>query len=92
MLSTIVYVLLGALSLWALHQLALWLERRGWLFYRHRRPSSSALAGVFMELDAITRPAARHEIEFRQKELVRDDESGDPLEPGRRSRADYRDT
>ena len=45
-----------------------------------------------MELDAITRPAARHEIEFRQKELVREDESGDPLEPGRRSRADYRDT
>ena len=88
MLSTIVYVLIAALSLWALHHLCLWLERRGWLFYRDRKPSSSAVGSAFLNLESFVRPAARHEIEAHQEEVVRDDESGEPPDPDRPGRVD----
>jgi len=87
-LSTIVYVLLGVLSLWALHHLGLWLEQRGWLYYRDRKPSSSAVGSAFLHIESFVRPAARHEIAVQQEQVVRDDESGDPPDPSRQRRAD----
>jgi hypothetical protein len=87
-LRIIMYVLLAALSLWALHHLGLWLERRGWLFYRDRKPSSSAVGSAFLNIEEFVRPAARHEIEAQQEEVVRDDESGEPPDRNRPRRAD----
>ena len=80
MLRILVYVFLGGITLWALHHLCLWLERRGWLFYRDRKPSSSAVGGVFLEINSFFRSGARHDIEAR-KEVVREDEVGDPPKP-----------
>jgi hypothetical protein len=85
----VIYVLLAALSLWALHRLGLWLERRGWLFYRDRKPSSSAVGSAFLNIESFVRPTARHEIEAHQEQVVRDDESGDPPDPGPRRRPDF---
>ena len=82
------YVLLGVLSLWALHHLGLWLERRGWLFYRDRKPSSSAVGNAFLNIESFVRPGARHEAEAHQEEVVREDESGDPLNPSGSRRED----
>ena len=80
------YVFLAAIALTVLHHLCLWLERRGWLFYRDRKPSGSAMGGAFMEIDAFLRPGVRHEIEAR-KEIVHQDEAGDPPEPDVTSRS-----
>ena len=81
------YVFLAAIALRALHHLCLWMERRGWIFYRDRKPSSSAMSGAFLQIEEIFRSGARHEIETRE-EFVREDEQGDPPEPDVTSSSD----
>ena len=45
-------IVVGGLgAVYGLHRLGLWLEKRGWLFYKHKKPTSSA---------ATVRPPARH--------------------------------
>jgi hypothetical protein len=44
------------------------------------------MGGAFMEIDAFLRPGVRHEIEAR-KEIVHQDEAGDPPEPDVTSRS-----
>ena len=37
-------IISGLAALFGLHRLALRLEQRGWLFYKHKKPSSSAVS------------------------------------------------
>ena len=47
--------------LYALHRLALWMEERGYLYYLHKKPSSSA-ASCFVALQQIIEPKVEHVI------------------------------
>jgi hypothetical protein len=51
---------IGAVSLMIvlLHYFCLWLERRGLLFYMHRKPSSSA-ASSFVAMQQVIEPSTR---------------------------------
>ena len=73
---------------YAIHRLALWLEQRGWLYYRDRRASSSALGNAMLRSQAIVDPSAEHVLEERLREDVGVNESADPLDPGARRGAD----
>jgi hypothetical protein len=55
----VVVVLGGAAGLYGLHRLALWLEGRGHLYYRHRKPGGGA-AGCFVALQRAVEPQAAH--------------------------------
>ncbi len=72
-----------ALSLYALHCLALWMESRGWLYYRKHKRGSAAMGSVMLEIQSFYRPAVEHVIEQRQEEKREEDESGDPATAGR---------
>ena len=60
-----------------LHRVALWAERRGWIFYR-RRGRPGAASNALLELDAIWKPEMQHVIEQRAIEADHevDDDSG----------------
>jgi hypothetical protein len=49
----------GLAALYGLHRLGLWLEKRGWLFYKHKKPSSSA-ASCFVALQQVLEPPIKH--------------------------------
>ena len=49
-----------------LHRLGLWLEKRGLLYYRDRKPERSA-AGCLIELQKHLEPSTKHVIELRQE-------------------------
>ena len=66
-----VWICLGLLVLYALHRGALWLERRGWLFYIHRRPSLSLGVAIGAALD----PTVRRILEAQQEERRMEQES-----------------
>ncbi len=66
----------------ALHRLALWLERRGWLYYRDKQPSSSALGNAVLRAQTIVDPSAEYVLEERLREDAALGESADPPEPG----------
>lgn len=71
----------AVVALYLLHRLALWLERRGWLFYLHRRSTTSAVGSVFSELHSVLDPGHRHAVEEQAREAQSQDDSGDPPDP-----------
>lgn len=66
---------------YALHRLALWMERRGWLYYRERKASPSTLGSALLELHSLVEPEAKVVLEMREEEHRRSPESGAPPIP-----------
>lgn len=46
----------------------LWLERKGWLYYRHKKCQTSGLGSALQELQAQLLPSSRYVIEVKQNE------------------------
>lgn len=78
----LLYLAIAAAALLALDRLALWMEGRGWIYYRRRKPSSSSLGNAFLEVQALLEPNKRTLLEVRRDARAEEDESGDPPEPG----------
>jgi len=66
-------------SLYALHRLALWAERRGWVYYRNRKSPTSTLGNAFLEIQSMIEPEKQQIVEARKEEAVDEDERGKPL-------------
>ena len=68
-----------AVALYALHRLALKLEERGYLYYRHKKPTGGggASAGVFNQLDSLTRPSIEHTIEAQDEQVELKEHDGE---------------
>lgn len=79
-MTTIAWVGVAGAILYALHRLGLWMEARGWIYYRDKRASGGAMGSAFLELQSMLEPGARHVLEIRQNEKAEDTESGDPPE------------
>jgi hypothetical protein len=71
----VVFILVGLL---ALDRIAVWMERRGWIYWRRKHGSSGTLGTAFLELQTILEPSKRHVIEARLEEDAEEDDSGDP--------------
>lgn len=63
-------------ALYAAHRAGLWMESRGWIYYRGAPRGSAAPA--LMELQKFVNPAIEHVIEAQQDEQTSDDAAGDP--------------
>ncbi len=75
-----------ALGLYALHRLALWMESRGWIYYRKHKRGTAAMGSVMLEIQSFYRPSVEHVIEQKQEERREEDDSGDKPKPGKESR------
>ena len=73
-------VVIGA-GLYALHRLAIWMENRGWIYYR-RSGDPGSLGNAFLQVQSMLEPDKRAMVEARQTEAVEENDSGDPPEPG----------
>ena len=62
--------------LFILHQVALWADRRGWIFYKTKPKFRGSSLGL---LESVYNPAMEHVVEERGGERARgsQDESGD---------------
>jgi hypothetical protein len=69
-----VAIILGSVLL---HLLALWAERRGWIYYKHTKPSHSALGNAFLEVQSILEPNKKHIIEVKKEDKKQNEEAGD---------------
>ncbi len=71
-----------AIALFCLDRLCLYLERRGWMYYRRRKPPGGAIGDVFLEMQSFVQPSIRDVMEHRQEEEVQaKGEVGDVLRP-----------
>jgi len=62
----ILIVVGGGAALYGLHHLCLWLERRGWLYYKHKRGRSSGLS-CFVAIEKVLEPPTKHVHQVQQE-------------------------
>ncbi|OGF67770.1 MAG: hypothetical protein A2Y62_13910 [Candidatus Fischerbacteria bacterium RBG_13_37_8] len=57
----------------ALDRLALYMERREWIYYRKKQPSSTSLGNAFLELQGMLEPGKKHvqEVKLNKKKEVK---------------------
>lgn len=77
-MKMLLWFALGVAVIAALHQLALWAERRGWIYYKYRRASPGTSSNAFLEVQSMLQPGTRHVVESRLEKHADADESGDP--------------
>ena len=56
-----------------LDRFCLWLEDRGWLYYRRKKPSGSA-ASAWVAMQQFVEPGVKHVVQIRQERRSREDE------------------
>jgi hypothetical protein len=66
---------------YGLHRLALWADRRGWLFYKTKAKFKGSSLGL---IEGVYNPSVEHVVEERAGERARgsQDESGDKPDAG----------
>jgi hypothetical protein len=75
------WVIAIAVALYALHRLGLWMEERGWIYYRKKHGSSGSLSSAVLEVQSLFEPSQRHVLEIRRQDDDEQAESGDPPSP-----------
>lgn len=80
-------LLVGAAGIYSVHRVLSWMDRRGWISYRGKRGTASALGNAMLQVHSIYQPAMRDVLEARLEEPTEAAESGDPPEPGARADA-----
>lgn len=70
------WVLLVGGSLFALDRLFLFMESRGWIYYRRRKPGSSALSNACLEVQQLLEPSKKHIVQIKKEQKVEAKESG----------------
>jgi len=75
----LLWVARAAVALYGLHRLALWAERRGWIYYREHRAPPGAAGPAMLEVTSLLDPAVEHVVGEARDARARaeQDESGE---------------
>lgn len=65
-------------AIFALDRVACWMEARGWIYWRHKKGSASAMGNVFAVLNEAFDPSVKHTQSIHHKH--HEDDEGDPLD------------
>ncbi len=71
-------ILLGFLIL---DRLFLWMEARGWMYWRRKKASPRSLGTALMEIHAALEPGKRHVLEELRRDHEEEDGEGGPEDP-----------
>ena len=66
-----------------LDRLALWMESRGWLYWRRSRGQHGSVGNAFLEVQKLLEPAQRHVLEERRERKTEHEARGGKPDPGR---------
>ena len=62
------WVIGGVIALYGLHRFGLWMDDRGWIYYRKKHGSSGTLSSAFLEVEALLEPPERHVREVKRRD------------------------
>jgi len=72
-------ILIIGSALYLLDRLLLWMECRGWVYWRKtKRSTGPGVGNALLEIQTLLEPSARHVLEYRQEVK---DESPEPADP-----------
>jgi hypothetical protein len=80
-LETGLWIVGSAAGLFVLDRLLLWVESRGWIYYRRNKPGRGASTYHLLEWNSAFDPTMRQVQEERIKEEKGEEEAGDPPVP-----------
>ncbi len=80
-MSTFLMVLAAGVGVWLLHRVALWMERRGWIYWTRSGGHSTRAGNALLEVQGLLEPEKRHVIEMKRDVRGERDESGEGPEP-----------
>ena len=69
------WIALAVAILYPLHLLAIYAEKRGWIYYR-KKHGSVTVGSAFLEIQALMEPSKRHVLEQRRRDDFDNQESG----------------
>jgi hypothetical protein len=81
-MGTVLWVIAGITAMYALHRLGVWMEDRGWIYYRKKHGSSGSLGSALLEIEALLEPSKRHVVEIKRRDESEQYESVDPPPEG----------
>ncbi len=84
MLEIVLWILVGVAALIGLDQLFLWMEAKGWLYYRKMKRKGSA--GAVLMGGNVFDPGVRHLEDAVEQRVVEDEDDGD--DDGKRKTTD----
>ncbi len=67
-MSIFYYIVFLAIGIWLFDKTCLWLERKGWLYYRIEKPQTGIIGSALQELNAQLVPSSRHVISAKKQE------------------------
>jgi hypothetical protein len=76
------FALVMAAVLYGIHRLAIWAERRGWIYYQ-KKSGSASLSSAALEVQSLFEPSKRYVLEEMAREPDANEDSGDPPDAGR---------
>lgn len=76
-LKTLLWIGLVAGLLLGLDRLLLYMEGRGWIYYRRKKPSSSALSNACLEVQQLLEPSKKYVVQIKKDERRDQQEAGD---------------
>ena len=66
-------------ALYLLDRLLLWMERRGWVYWRKTtRSTGPGMGNALLEIQSLVEPSARHVLEIRREVKEESPKPGDP--------------
>jgi hypothetical protein len=83
LLDGILWGLALAVGFFLLDRILLFLESRGWIYYRRTKPGRGASTYHLLEWTSVLDPSQRQVMELRISEERQEDEAGDPEGTGR---------
>ena len=76
-MKPIIIAIIIVLCIVIIHLLALWMERKGWIYYWHTQGSSSRVGNAFLEIQSMLESSKKHIVEVRKEEKKEEEQKGE---------------
>jgi hypothetical protein len=80
-MKALIWISCILLGLFLADRLFLWLESRGWMYWRRKQGSPRSVGTALMEIHANLEPGKRHVIEELKRDDEEEDGEGGPQDP-----------
>jgi hypothetical protein len=87
-MKIILWIAGAGIALFLLNKALLWMESRGWIYYRKKAPTRSSLGNAFLEIQSMLEPSKKAMVEVMKEEKKEQADSGEPPEPGEKKPRD----